>query len=524
MQHVRKTFLDIPADIRERIFLDAGLIEGVNILLTEKTPGYVSENLCRDLSVTYNLLQTCKTIYAQVKSFLFARNTIIVWHENVEAGLEILRSLSQEQCRSLRDVFVHLHVENDIYTGEQKLPKTTLSPERIAVWQATARHILSRVEPGTLSLHIISDTGDSEETRSVCQPLLDFPGKLKECELRLGWKRQPHVSALAFEIGTRIQGGDPESWNKPFRFLDLPFEIRRHILQYTDLVTPFNRVTWDSKTGFKAVFNNCWYLCGSCEPGLHYACLMRWCKRDDTYETGCFCPNRQSAYASICHCWCSPKALMSVSRAVYQDAIDLFYSSNRVMIIPSEGLDYRFCSPNSLSRLDASRFITRHMWPGVLRHLRTLEFIFPYLGPESCPETCSPLYLDWCFAIDHLKAYANLAQLTVIVHTWLRGSSDVRPSLIQSGWTGESTLKAQARLLTPLQALRKMKRFFVFLEWSWHWTPDHLGSTTISERDAKHRIVIEMERWLEHTVMGNEYDSLSVGKMKERESWWWRNT
>ncbi|KAI1416516.1 hypothetical protein F5Y13DRAFT_177606 [Hypoxylon sp. FL1857] len=417
------------------------VISGVNIMLSKGAPPYIAFNLMRDLTVSYNLLQTCKAIYAQVKSILYTRNSVTVCHENVEGGLEILCGLSQEQCHSLRHLFVHLHVNDSSSRAGDELPNT-LRPELITAWQATARHILSRVEPGMLTLHLICDTGDSQETRAVCQPLLDFPGKLKDCELRLSWTRQRHLSILALETVTRIQGGDPTSRNTPFRFLDLPLEIRRHILQYTDLVTPFNRVIWNSKEGFRAVFNTFRCISCKCDRELHYACKMESCDVDDSYETGSFCQVRRSAYSSKCHCWSPPGALMSVSRAIYEDAIDMFYSHNHIMVIPSGGLRFNVCSRHDLFRLDASRFITRHI----------LELVFPALDPASCPEVSSPLYLDWRFAVDHLKTHATMAQLTVIIHTSL-GTP-----------TGDSTLKAQARLLTPLQTLRRMKRFFVYLE------------------------------------------------------------
>ncbi|KAI1781438.1 hypothetical protein F4818DRAFT_37923 [Hypoxylon cercidicola] len=547
MQQVRRTFLDIPADVRERIYLAAGLTEGTNIHLRKRRPSFTS-NPENPFRLTYNLLQTCKTIYAQVKSILYARNSIVVCHENVEGGLEILRGLSQEQCRSLRHLFVHLHVDGSLHDeyGAYELSSPALSHEKIAAWQATARHILSRVEIGTLTLHLISDTGDSQETRAVCEPLLDFPGKLKDCDLRLGSRLQNPLSALALETVRRIRGDDPDMWNRPFRFLHLPFEIRRQVLEYTDLVTPYNQVQWSSNKGFHAVFiiSRCAHLDDE-KSDIHYACKMRFCAPPSYYETGSFCRSRRSAYSSSCHCWSPPEAFMSVSQAMYQDAIDVFYSCNRIIIMPSGGIEPSVCSRYSLSRLDASRFITRYMWPETLHRLRSLELVFPFLDRASCPDTSSPLYLDWCFAVDHLKAHANLAQLTVIVHMSLQASSPW-PSLFKlSHWAAWPGLSAPARLLTPLQALRQMKRFFVHLEWSWHWTPEHLACMRVCEHlryeyeavdpetfaeraiiigdkndEHRHDLAVEMESWLEQTVMGNEYDSLIMGKAEEKKSEW----
>ncbi|KAI4867002.1 hypothetical protein F4820DRAFT_415137 [Hypoxylon rubiginosum] len=521
MPQTRTTFLDIPAEVRERIFLYADLISGAVIQLCHSSRrAYRTDIPQSHFRFTYNILQTCKTVYAQVKSILFARNSILVHHRNVEGGLEILRSLSREQCRSLRHLFVHLHVEDAI---PDRGP--WLKPEQIAAWQTTARQILSRIEPGMLKLYLISDTGDSQETRAVCQPLLEFPGKLKDCRLRLGSTRQHRLSILALDTVTRIQGGDPDVRKRPFRFPDLPFEIRRQILEYTDLVTPYNQVQWNSSRGFHGICDRC--HCGLqhgeiCHSRFHW---FGWYTQWDSIETGPFCRRRRSVYSSDCYCWSPPDGLMLASRAVYQEAMSVFYSCNYIVVTPSEDVDFRVCSLDSQSRLDASRFITRHKWPGVLRYLRSLELVLPAVIPASCPEISSSLYLDWRSAISHLKAHANLANLTVVVHTSLSVSRHLLARNMPSDLTAESTLEARARLLTPLQALRQMKRFFVYLEWSWHWTPSYLESLRMGGRvnhEREHGLVVEMETWLERVVMGNSYDSLAVGKADEEPSDWAR--
>lgn len=101
---------------------------------------------------------------------LCAKNTIVVSHENVNYGLEFLRNMSHEQCRSLRDLFVQLRVEGILYDDvfdTSHLSPLPLNTDRIAAWQATAHHILSHVQPGALKLHLICDTGDSAETHAV---------------------------------------------------------------------------------------------------------------------------------------------------------------------------------------------------------------------------------------------------------------------------------------------------------------------------------------------------------------------
>lgn len=541
MQPIRKSLLDLPADIRERIYLDAGLISDNNLSLGLRFGmwNFLWNPTIQLHSVTRNLLQACRSISAHVRSIILTRNTLIVARESAHDALRILRRLSQEECRSIRHLFVHLHVQDSLHDGPgSEVQATTLPPERIVAWQATARHLLSQISPGTLTLHLISDTGDSSETRAICQPLLEFPGKLKDCELRLGSKQQHHLSVLASSIVTRIRGGDPDTGTSPFRFLDLPAEIRRHILEYTDLVTPYGQVRWNQKKGFHVVFRfrGTGYMEHGCSHRHHCACRRLFCTSVTSIVTGSFCRSRRSAYSSHCHCWAPPKAFMSVSRVFYQHAIDVFYSHNNVTIMPSKGATRSVCTRYSLLRLDASRFITRHMWPEVLRHIHSLELILPLTNSVSCPEFRSPLYLDWCFAIAHLKCHANLDKLKLIVYSLVDAPRGFKPSpLIHADWNVNAgpplLLEAHTRLLTPLQFMRPIKYFFVFLEWWWHWTPEHLApssTTEISSHDAfaataeqqQHWAVVEMEFCLERTVMGDGYDSLAVGKAKERQSVW----
>ncbi|KAI6085666.1 hypothetical protein F4821DRAFT_240264 [Hypoxylon rubiginosum] len=518
-----RTFLDIPAGVRERIFLDAGLISGANIQLRSRRPLFTSLST-NQFEITYNLLLTCKAIYDQVKSILFAGNGIIVWHQNIEAGLKILQSLSHEQCRSLRDLYVQLYVEEALYEDDDTHSSTTLGRKQIAAWRTTARHILSRIEPGTLTMHLICDTGDSQVTRAVCQPLLEFPGKLKDCQLRIAPKRKQRLSTLAEDMVARIQGSDAGGGNKPFRFLDLPIEIRRQILQNTDLVTPGGQVCWSPSKGFYTILNTNRCREEDCDEEHRHDCRIQRCDEWNAWETGSYCRSRRSAYSSSCYCWIPPEGLMSASKIVYHEAIEVLYSHNRIIVIPSEGVNSRICPLPSLSRLDASRFITRHMWPEVLWHLRSLEIVLPILDPASCPETSSPLYLDWNFAMAHLKTHANLTQLTVAVHSSL-GSNRNRPAM--TDWSGESALKTHARLLIPLRTLRQVKRLFVYLEWGWHSTPRcfeiiRSGRSVYVNYAIRHKRVVGMETALEQAIMGNDYHSLAVGKAEEELSAWQR--
>ncbi|KAI3319637.1 hypothetical protein HD806DRAFT_508632 [Xylariaceae sp. AK1471] len=555
------SFLDLPPTIRQRIYEHANLLTGENILLGPKwgrDPDYSQFWIePEQFDLAHSLLRTCKAIYTEVQSFLYAKNGIVVLHDNVEDGLSTVRRMTQEQCHNLRDLYVHLHVKGSD-------PHETLSSQRIAAWRETARHVLSRVSPGTLSLHLICDTGYSEETHAVLEPLLAFAGTLKACELRLGSKRDSYLVNFAHETVARIEARNYalSLRNKPFRFLDLPAELRLHVLRYTDLVTPYNEVEWNPQQGFRVLDPTLHAhhvkphadLCRDIENRLYKgvenpfggtlyrSCRFFRCKPDSAWETGDFCGRSRSAYSPACQCWILPGPLMVVCRTMYAHAIEILYSCNRIVLTPpyspnrfsvipsGNNYEIRLSPDRSPPRLDAARFITRHMWPRqALQHLRCLEIVLPKLDPLFCPDPSSPLYLDWRFAIDHLKAHANLSVLTIIVHfsldnrdrpPWFGYSERTR----KWGRGREGMMRPHMRLLTPLQAMRQTERLFIHLEWLWRWKPykhkfwiDWYGSCL---EGRENEFFTDIETWLEHIVMGDEYDSLAVGKAEERPSEW----
>lgn len=557
MAHRNPPFLNLPTRVRQQIYRDAGLVLGTKITLQpginrfrerKRSNPYMypdtADEFYREgcwaapeqLEVTYNLLQTCRQISEEVRSLVYAQNTLVVRVEHVETGLAFLRRLPPRHCRELRDLYVELSVDfgpQGNYWGE-----TPRDQDKFAAWKDAATHVLSNVRPGTLALHLTCDTGEGQDTLEVLRPLRDAAGCLRDCELRLDAKSngQPvdaalvcRLSRLAAETAALVTVLRPRP---TFRhFLRLPVEIRHAILRYTDLVTPYNQVQWSHDRGFSVMVRG---PCrgSSCPPQRHHGCKFQCPMPLDDGGMQSFCCRWYGAYSPRCRCWTAPQPLMLVCRAMYRDAITVLYSSNRIIVTPHLPHEQSFDSTNLPFRLDASRFITRHMWPGILDSLRTVELVLPPMEPEFRPHTSRPLYLDWRFAVDHLREHADLRAMTLIIHISLpqpekRGPSPAALLRRQIMWWGEDTaavLKSYHRLLTPLEALRGMRRFFVFLEWPWHWTPDsslpryHRYPPQTS--DALHATVSRMEIWLEKMVMGAEYNSGVLGKAREVPSFW----
>ncbi|KAI0010803.1 hypothetical protein F4779DRAFT_576168 [Xylariaceae sp. FL0662B] len=526
-------FLDLPLWIRQRIYKAAGLVVGTNLRLAPTTNArfFDLQPSRESFHFTYSILQTCKSINTEVITLICSQNTLVVVHEHVHYGLEFLRRLNPQQCSALTDLFIQLHLEapvlNDDY-NESQLSSPPGHPHQtlIAFWQVVARHILSCTTPQTLNLRLFCDTGVSDTTFAILQPLRDFPGVLRDCEIQLyHQKGNTQARAIAWETSARARGLNPDLRSRPFRFFDLPAEIRRRILEYSDLVTPYKEVYWSANRGFRIATALTRCRGDDCDAHLHQGCRFLSCAPSDSFMTGYICSQRRSGYSSRCHCWGAPRALLLASRSLYLDALQVLYSSNRVIVVPSAGLRSCLTFDNTAMRLDASRFITRHMWPQVLHNLRTIEFVFPAIESAFDPVSGEPYYLDLCFAIDHLRAHADIPKLTIVVNitsaaSMVDGDQErVHRQLIELGGNEALVLRAHAQLLDHLTTLRCMRRFFVHLEWAWHWSFEH-PRVGFHRSDSLVTQVNRMESWLEKMVMGDDYDGESAGKINEQPSIW----
>ncbi|KAK8022552.1 hypothetical protein PG993_013319 [Apiospora rasikravindrae] len=578
-QDQAKTFLHLPWPVRRRIYIEAGLLVGQDIILQRRSGCILQYGDTRSddaYRFVYSILQTCRTINDEVRGLIYAENRIIVDIRNVIYGLVHLRSLSPRHCSQLRFLYVHLYLEvppDPIRYKKDKLFRRPVLLERgciIEAWQAAANHVLAHANREALQLHLICDTGDRAVTTRALEPLTAHPASLQGCEIRLASKRNDKLCSLARDVALRAKGMDGHVHDdKPFRFMDLPPEIRSYILEYTGLVTPCKEVEWrPGRRGYSVTLaehstrhrhdsnytttrreSEGWWRFVNCQPPHH-----------DTRRTGAICIDRQSGYAPRCQCWMPPQALMLVSRALYDEAIATLYTQNRAIRRRHR----------RRRRLSAEHFLARHhafRLAAALSQLRTLEVVFPGLivgepGGGRKPDAADPLCAAWRTAVRHLREQqgAGLSGLTLLVHmrlaaidarirapgyehrmreangdpcTWQISTVDgrgyferyVEDVTERRGADEKGIWTVHAALLEPLRELRAagLRRLFVFLESGWHWSPPRgcTPQTCQGQRDGEvHGRIREMEQALEKGVMGEEYDSAAEGKMEELPSQW----
>lgn len=548
------SFLCLPPPLRHRIYHEAGIPVDRSFNLD---PGpRDSLNDWTDFQTCHNLLLTCQTIYDEASSILYSANRFFIRYSNARS-LRPLRNLTAHSVSCLTHLTVHVNAtrckEGDTYSRINPIdycyacdyhdildiPLKASTREHQAIlseWWSTALYIAAHIKPFSLNLRFVCDVEDLSAARLAVEPLLNTP-TLADCRIRLGNKPNPALEDLARMTATQVMGSRLHQPSSPFRILDLPQELRRLILEYTDLVTPLCEVEWNPEEGFylRYSLNGCagvydgW---SDCPPSFHPACQFRNCWEDFSFG-GCFCHRYHAAFTSKCHCWSPPKALFLVCRALLEEARAVFFMKNRFVVAPSAG-----CTRPATgipTRLEGSIFLTNVVPFGALRYLRFLEVVFPPFDdkflevahPTSAtpdPGYCrpnKPAYEDWRRTIAHVKEELCLPMLTLRVYMAEyvpEGDEDASPfrgKLTRE--QGKSILWAYLQLCGPLSGLKGLNQFFAHFAWPWVWIP-RVREQGLGEHSK--RINEMYEKMAERHVMGDAYDAELSGKGEQRISQW----
>lgn len=284
----------------------------------------------------------------------------------------------------------------------------------------------------------------------------------------------------------------------PFRYLDLPVELRRHILSFTDLVlSPSAAVGWsdgDPPRFWRAPYApeeevGCW------EKGL--------CSRKTLVQETHHLSLVQTVYPP-CACFQAPKSLFIVCGTMTEDARQVFYSSNCFqlgMSSPPQQLDWKPLDARSVQeqtcpmrRIYLQAFLMKAIPTRYLQHLREIEFCI-----EDCDysQIGSEVLQEWSH---FLRAWEHhLGRLTLVLHISLP-LSEHESAMLQPQPTSAAQFADQVKVVAPLRQLTRLRNFFVFV--------------TVSRmtRNIDVHAVCEQERKLERLVMGDTYNAVDHGK------------
>lgn len=500
------SFLDLPSNIRRRVYDAAGLLTGYTVDLSfpgrhrrpdtsyasDSANSLSSEDSYDGMSsvacgLTYNLLQTCHAIYNDIIPIIYSSNTFVI-RRCALGGLGPLHNLGPNTIASLTHLVLYLKPSfednghgccNSITSIRESFGNMSSADNAtIEIWQQAVTRLASYVQPHRLSFKFTCDTEDYNTAERLVAPFRQLP-QLKSCAIRLGPRPDARLRQLAEE--TAMYSTSRVTTNRfsaPFPFRSLPAELQYKVLCFSDLIAPCE-IVWSPGRGFELL-----------RP-------QRVCSR----FLGCYCRRYHAAFSQRCKCWEPPSALFLVNRAIRNTALDVFYSRNGFIVIPRNGLKPLHSAP---PYVEASLFLRNFMPTSAIFHLRSLEIVFPP-SEEEYLHFSSFGYQDWVSTLAHLAQHGNLARLTLKIRM---------PDVILYGFPPllrlqiNLVLKMYIRVLKPLVELRGLENLYIALAYPLI-CGERVGEL---ERQRRREYITKLEQYLEQAVMGGSYDSRARGK------------
>jgi hypothetical protein len=427
-------------------------------------------------------------------------------------------------------------------------------------WERLIQRLTECVRPSHLTLYLIVNVPDIKTAEAVLKPLGQLP-TLKNCGIWLSSKSIPQFNRLIRTTIGRLTTPSLDHRNmptrtldQPFRYLDLPQELRCRILEYSDLISGAD-LEW--KPSISSLGNIRDPRC-SCEKYFGHRfdhthiedCKTEYLEPSDVGEfftdwdiasisaEHCFlcehdslikiCKKTQAGFCEcIFHCTHSADSsstvptsrkgvpsLFLVSHQVREDAIPVFFRRNRFIISPPGIVPIRFFArwPERLhldravltmQRVELSLFLVS-LPRGALHHIRYLEWVLPqFANYRTAPKSA---YLDYLDTIDMMTQAMNLPLLTLVLNLRV---VDRDTHWEDSFWPRryDRDGKMYETILNPLCRLKGLKDCFVYLR-----RIPKKGAYR-SNYTGKHGWVFDNDEMrYEKAVMGPKYDSAKRGK------------
>lgn len=281
-----------------------------------------------------------------------------------------------------------------------------------------------------LELKLMCDVPDARAARTILQPLQSV--RLAKCAIRLQSHPNAELKSVARHTVLHVTRSGLETGSH-FRFLDLPPELRRHVLSFTDLITPEQEISWQP-TSFR----------------LHDSNIRR---MGHTWTANRLCSQVYAAFP-LCECWEPPTPMFLVCRAMLQDARAVFYSSNRFIILKQ---GYRDGESGCTNGLEATVFL-RTTHPDALRYLRDLEIVFQPTGYSS--PTIEPHILEeWKDSISYAGQYLRKLKLAMIFGEEKYPDLFMLPADARA--SEDEQLSVQEKIVRPVAQLKCLAAFYV---------------------------------------------------------------
>lgn len=375
-----KSFLDLPAKVRRRIYIQAGIPIQTYLPMTNEAKSLEG----RDIALSFLLVS--RVVSKEVEHLLFSENTILV--QAADNGLQTFAHLSDDALSSLNKLNIRLHHTDDrhcclgcgkacglrrngefyahcywcscqwkkhsmAYTVEPSLSNARQQDlEMLLEWNA----IIDRLAGNTssdLHLQLLCDTEDICTAKEIVRPLDKLP-TLHSFTIRLSANHSHSLRELAQNTLLRVTGKPAartfHGYNR------LPIELRMKILGLTDLVSPLP-THWHYKHKFfrTSITERFQHRRCECNKSPYRNCNTK-------PRCSCFCSARHTVASTSCDCYIDPQSIFRVSQQMNQEATVVFYSRNEFVLVPHHGreaeLFFTHISRQALDNLASLKFIT----------------------------------------------------------------------------------------------------------------------------------------------------------------------
>ncbi|EPE33218.1 hypothetical protein GLAREA_06230 [Glarea lozoyensis ATCC 20868] len=449
------SFLDMPENIRLRIYTYAGLIRLCPIELnvpegycfrdydsswgtdrsTEERCLYVirlrggdrsivplprhlaqahSEPDCLCPRLPIQLLYVSRRSYEDVFPVFYSRNKFIMRYKSAD-DLPIFLNLNHHILSTVKDLLVrfnswpcargHPHI-----VGRQvgrfrcsnclSMPPspdyalemaTSAGTGLLVAWKTISTHLASSIRPKQLNFAFICDVAALNSGKAVVEPLLMLP-TLNRCTIRLNNRPNYALNSLARDVSVATTQSLVLP-SRPFPFDRLPRELRLHVLGYTHLGRHNGYLKRDELIRIQDG-----KLVRGSRSTVHKG--NQCCRQCTHIAIDCCCPSSFAAYSITCVCRRLPSALVYVNREMRQDALTVLLRENCFDCEQDPDKSIEF-----LSQFPAGR----------LKYIREIQFRFSesgvkHWGNQNYSE-------QWLSLVKFIKARLNVPALSITVVT-----------------------------------------------------------------------------------------------------------
>lgn len=539
----RTSFQDLPVHLRYRIFDDAAELEAGTILSVSSSKPQRWRWTQPLPSCLIELGLVSRAWYEDITTLLWSIYPVEV---NQSLGSTLLHDICSKHQNLLASAPVLIldlipnnhppwyHASQSGSPFDQRPMISDINHHELLMWGKTVDLIATR--PTRFELVVRSRICNLELLRQILEPLKRV--RALSCIISLTedtFSRDPDLRRIVKDT-VEVVMGHPIDPTAAFRFFDLPQELRRNILRFTDLCTPLKQVRWDPNHGFRPIFSL--WTCRSSYPfDRAHRCPAHWsCRDKESSSRGCC--SRFDAVWPPCPCWMFPTSLLRTSRQLREESLAVLYGCNRILVdCPNPVLTSQpsHTLTRPLLRFGLCELLTNRLSSDALPHLRHLAVVFPhfelnrdqddddadYLARRGQSFLFSPdasLYEDWYQSICELKAHVCFRKLDVRIYMMDQYLSPQNQNhrALELEEQAPVTFETYRRLLKPFALVGTFRSFYVFVAKvrdSFICGPVFDGQwTETSERN------FELEEHMERLVLGDDCDRERAGKAQVPDS------